>query len=464
MLGKRQFGIKLKITIVFSLIFILLSFSFNLYCYRQIRTLMISDNNTYLLAMAQTLLDKTEISPVIIPLPDNNTSIRVLYHSAGKPVTVFQSPGIIKNISIPSKTGVTDTLGMRVAYVISSNADDPAELMLVRNADQLNHNLHYLLLLLFACSLISVLLAGLIAYILSFYLLQPVQRIINAAKVINTNKLRDVIPVKKTNDELQELTETINTMLLRIDESLQQQQNFFASASHELKTPLAIMRAEIEVHLLKPGLATQLSNLMESQLSEINRLEQVVQEFLLISQLKSKGITLHKQQLDLSSVILKLFHRVQPLLQEKELKTTIHFDKEAETFMIWADEDKLNILLMNLIENAIKYSAAGTIITCCVQQTLQKNHIAISFKNTIPEESFPTENLQNAFHRETLQANGAGIGLWLVKEIIHLHGGNFNITSADFIFEAEITLPLTKFGAVHQIDGQSVYPTHMKKN
>lgn len=442
MKGKRQFGIKLKITIAFSLIFILLSFSFNLYCYRQIRTLMISDNNAYLLSRAQTLLDKTEVSPVIIPLPDNNTSIRVLYHYAGKPIIVFQSPGMIKNISTPAKTGVTDTLGMRVAYVISNNEDHPAELMLVRSAAHLNSNLHYLLLLLFACSLISVLLAGLIAYILSFYLLQPVQRIINAAKLINANKIRDLIPVKKTNDELQELTETINTMLVRIDESLQQQQSFFASASHELKTPLAIMRAEIEVNLLKPGLAAGVSTLMESQLAEINRLQQVVQEFLLVSQLKSNGITLHKQQIDLSTVILRLIHRIQPFLHQKGLSTKIDFDMDAETFLVAADQDKLNIMLMNLIENAIKYAAPDTQISCMVQRSLLTDHISITFKNAITEKSFPTENLQNAFHRKAIDSNGAGIGLWLVREITRLHDGHFSIESRNFFFEAKIDLPV----------------------
>ena len=404
---------------------------------------MISDNDAYLIARAQTLLDKTEVLPAIIPLPDNNTSIRVLYHSAGKPIVVFQSPGIIKNIRTPTKTGVTDTLGMRVAYVVSSNEDNPAELMLVRSADHLDSNLRYLLLLLFACSLLSVLLAGLIAYILSFYLLQPVQRIINAAKLINAHKLRDVIPVKKTNDELQELTETINMMLVRIDESLQQQQNFFASASHELKTPLAIMRAEIEVQLSKPELTPALSNLMKSQLAEINRLQQVVQEFLLVSQLKSSGITLHKQQIDLSLVILRLFNRLQPFLQQKSLKSKIDFDQDAETFLIVADDDKLNILLMNLVENAIKYAVPGTTINCSVQQSMVKDHIAIIFKNTISEESFPTENLQNAFHREAIDSNGAGIGLWLVKEITHLHHGNFRVESSNFAFEAIVDLPIS---------------------
>ncbi|QXV64242.1 HAMP domain-containing protein [Mucilaginibacter sp. 21P] len=438
----RQFGIKLKITIAFSIIFIVLSSSFNLYCYKQIKSLIISDNNAYLLSRAKTLLDKTDISPVIIPLPDNNTYIRVLYHADGKPVTVFESPGIIKKIKTPHKTGVTDTLGMRVAYVTSSNQDNPAEIVLVRSAETLNNNLQYLLWLLLVCSLISVLLAGLIAYILSFYLLQPVQKIINAAQKINTNKLRDVIPVKQTNDELQELTETINTMLVRIDESLQQQQAFFASASHELKTPLAIMRAEIEVQLLTPGLDNTVVELLKSQLVEIDRLQQVVQEFLLISQLKNSGITLYKEPTDLSAVVLRLFNKLQPLFKQKALKPVVNFDKDMESFTISADQDKLNILLLNLLENALKYAIPNTEINCTIRQPSEKKIIEITFTNAIKEASLPTADLQKAFHREDLRANGSGIGLWLVKEITLLHGGTLNVDSSDFHFKAVVQVPI----------------------
>lgn len=440
---KKQFGIKLKITIAFSLIFILLSFCFNMYCYRQIKKLMISDNDTYLLARAQTLLDKTELSPVIIPLPDNNTAIRISYHSGGKAITVFQSPGIIKDIRTPQKTGVTDTQGMRIAYVVSKNEENPAELLLVQSAAQLNSNLHYLLLLLFACSLISVLLAGLIAYILAFYLLQPVQRIINAAKIINANKLRDVIPVKNTNDELQELTETINKMLVRIDESLQQQQNFFASASHELKTPLAIMRAETDVQLMNKKLDEEVKTLLLSQLSEINRLQQVVQEFLLVSQLKSNGIALYKEPVDISSLVLKLFNKFKPMFDQKQLKAKINFDKEIESFTISADRDKLTILMINVIENAIKHAAGKSEITCNIRQTPDREYMQFTVINTTHIESFPTINLQDAFYRGDLSSSGSGLGLWLVSEIVKLHNGQLEISSNNYLFESVISLPMS---------------------
>ena len=228
---RYKFGIKFKITAAFSMVFICLSLFFNIYCYHQIRNLLIQDNNKYLLNRAARFLSKIEVSPVIIPLPGDSTMIRVLYHTQNETRTVFESPGIIKKIATPLKTGVSDTLNMRVTYVSSSSEDNPAELVLVTDGSQLNKSLNYLLILLFACSLVSVVIAGLVSYILAFYLLRPVQKIINAANVINANQLNDLIPVENTNDELQELSETINRMLLRIEASARQQQNFFASAS-----------------------------------------------------------------------------------------------------------------------------------------------------------------------------------------------------------------------------------------
>ena len=442
MVIKRQFGIKLKITMAFSLIFILLSFAVNLYYYREVRNLLIGDSNKYLLSRANSLLDKTEISPAIIPLPEKGSDIRVFYHSAGKVYVLFESPGIIKKIKIPQRTGVTDTLGMQVAYVTNSSEENPVELMLIRSPARLTANLRFLLLLLFGGSILSVLFAGLTSYILASYLLQPVQRIINAAKKITTNKLRDVIPVNNTNDELQELTETINSMLIRIDESLQQQQNFFASASHELKTPLAIMQAELEVNLKKQDVNTGLSTLLASQLAEINRLQQVVQEFLLVSQLKSGGISLYKEPTDVSALILRLFNRLMPLLVQKGLHTNIDFNKKTESFTINADKDKLWITLMNLVENAIKYGTPESVITCNVGPSADQQYLAISIVNKIKIEGEPTKNLTEAFHQRDAAADGAGLGLWLCDQIICLHGGKLEISSGDFSFTVVALLPV----------------------
>src|ERR1700742_797539 len=114
----------------------------------------------------------------------------------------------------------------------------------------------------------------------------------------------------------------------RIDEALQQQQNFFGSASHELKTPLAILRTELEVGLRKPGLEEGLRQLLSNQLEEISRLQEIVNEFLVVSQLRVGAPSIYKKPFDLSVLVVKVFNQLLPLLRQKNLQPVIRFDEE----------------------------------------------------------------------------------------------------------------------------------------
>jgi two-component system heavy metal sensor histidine kinase CusS len=437
-----RLGIKVKMALAFSFVFIILSFSFNLLGYRRIRAILIADNDRYLLARASSLLDKTEINPVIIPLPDKNSFIRVLYRTGTQSRVLFQSPGILERIRTPVSAGVTDTLGMRVADVRSSSEDMPAELVMVVSGDTLEGNLQLLWRLLFISSTVSVIISGLVSYFLARMLLLPLQRIILAAQTINTNRLRDLIPVKTTRDELQELSSTINDMLGRIDESVQQQQNFFASASHELKTPLAILRAELEVGLRKPGLEEEIRQLFTSQLEEIRRLQEIVGEFLVVSQLKVGSLIIYRRPFDLSDLVLKVFNQWLPMLQQKRLKPLIRFDEEASGFIVHADEDKIRIVLLNLLENATKYAVEGSAVACVIEMPKRTDQWTLQFTNDIQEETVDVEGLQQAFFRVGALPNGAGLGLWLCAEIVRLHGGTMDLYSAAHQFNAKIRLPL----------------------
>lgn len=435
-------GIKLKITLAFSAVFILLSFLFNVIGYQRIRSMLIDDSNRYLLSRAGSLLDKTEVNPAIIPLPDKNSFIRVLYQAEGKVRVLFESPGILSRIATPTAPGVTDTLGMRVAYVRSTSEDTPAELVLAFSNDQLEANLRLLLSMLFFSSILSVLISGLVSYILALLLLLPLQRIIHAARHINTNKMRDLIPLNNTRDELHELSVTINEMMLRIDESLQQQQNFFASASHELKTPLAILRTELEVGLRKEGLEDAVHNLLSNQLEEITRLQAIVHEFLAVSELRVGSPSIYHQPFDLSALVVKVFNQLMPLLRQKNLEPVIRFSEESADFILEADQDKLRIVLLNLLENAAKYAVKDTTIFCQVERSDTAEELIVKFINVTEAEKIDTENLRVAFYRSDLIQKGAGLGLWLCNEIIRLHGGRILIMSAHYRFQAEIGLPI----------------------
>jgi two-component system heavy metal sensor histidine kinase CusS len=355
-------GIKLKITIAFSLVFIALSLAFNLYGYERVRAMLIEDSHHYLPA------------------------------------------------------GAVDV--------------------------QLTDNLRLLRRLLFASSILSIFISGLVSYILARILLLPLQRIIHAARNIGTSKMRDPIPVNGTRDELHELSVTINDMMQRIDESLQQQQNFFGSASHELKTPLAILRTELEVGLRKQGLEDGVRQLLSNQLEEITRLQSVVNEFLVVSQLRVGAPSIYKKPFDLSVLIVKIFNQLLPLLRQKNIEPVIHFDEEAADFFVFADEDKMRIVLLNLLENAAKYGVNDSSIICRVEKPSGGEGLTVQFTNITKEEKVNTQNLQVAFYRSDLVQKGAGLGLWLCNEIMGLHKGNITISSGRHEFKVVINLPL----------------------
>src|SRR5580692_1779798 len=334
-------GIKLKITIAFSLVFIALSLMFNFIGYQQVRTMLIDGSNGYLLSA----------------------------------------------------------------------------------------NLGRLRSMLLVSSILSVLISGLVSYILVRILLLPLQRIIHATRNIGTSKMREPLPVNGTPDELHELSVTINDMMRRIDESLQQQQNFFGSASHELKTPLAILRTELEVGLRKQRLEDGVRQLLSNQLEEITRLQSVVNEFLVVSQLRVGSPSMFRKPFDLSVLIVKIFNQLLPLLRQKNIEPVIHFDEEAADFMVFADEDKIRIVLLNLLENAAKYGVNESSIVCKVEKTVSGEELTVRFTNTTKEEKVNTQNLQVAFYRSDLVQKGAGLGLWLCHEIMHLHKGRIEIAS-----------------------------------
>ncbi len=440
-----RIGIKLKMTLVFSTVFTGLALIFNADNYQHIRGLLVEDNDRYLLSRAGSLLEKTEVNPAIIPLPDKGNYIRVFYHLNGAYRLVFESPGLPAGIQTPIRPGVTDTLGMRIAYVRntgSNSEDNPAELLLVTSAGPLTGRIHSLLYRLFISSLMSVLIAACVSYLLARVLLRPMQRIIETARSITSNRLRNLIPVRPTRDELQELTETLNAMLTRIADALRQQQTFFASASHELKTPLAVLRAELELNLNQPGMHEDIRRLLHSQLAEIKRLQERVDEFLVISQLKEGTLTLRITSFDLSICIIRIFNQLMIFLTASQLTPSIQFDPETDGYFLDADEDKICIVLVNLLENAIKYAVPGTTIVCRIRKPAEKQTILVEMENSISEEKVDTAPLQEAFYRGDSVQRGAGLGLWLCSEIVRLHNGFLTLYSARHLFTVQVEIPL----------------------
>ena len=435
-------GLKFKMTIVFSVVFILINIVFSRYTYLYFKKSFTKNYNKYLFSRAKTLLDRTEINPDLIALPDSGESIRVFTHRKQQQRIIFQSPGQIQRLVAPVRSGVVDSLGLHGVYLQKENDDgNPTELFLTVSNRELESKLRHLSLLMVLATLCSVLISALAVYAAAGWLLKPVKFIIRQATQINSERLNERINVSYTNDELQQLTENINAMLGRIEQEQQLQNSFFAAASHELRTPLAVLRAETELELVK-SYPPAINSLLNSQLQEISRLQHIVEQFLLIGQLKHKGLKLFCSEVDLSEQILKVFNRNQLFLQQKALKTKIDFDENLPSFIVPGDREKLEVVWQNLLQNAIKYAGKNSMVNCTIKQ--EGNDTVVTFQNNTDEERIPTQDLGKAFTGASTSSGSTGLGLWLCKQLIDLHQGDLLFYSAKNSFSVSVKLKTIK--------------------
>ncbi len=435
-------SIRFKITLVFSVVFLLINIVLSSFTYRYFKNTYLNNYNKYLFNRAKTILSRTEINPDLIALPDSGESIRIFYHdNSGRPVTVFQSPGPIARVLAPYRHGVTDTLEQHGVYLERENYDGrPVEILLTVPNKYIVARLRHLSLMLLLTTLASVLAGSVASYFASAWLLKPIRNLARQAADINTNRLDKLLNVRPTHDELQQLGETINNMLGRIAHEQEIQNNFFAAASHELRTPLAILQAETELRLNNTAEVSERS-LFQSQLTEIKRLQQVVEQFLLVSQLKHKGLVLNHQPTDLSDQLLTVFARNAQLAQMQQTQIVLNFSNDISSFQLNADADKLEVVWQNLLQNAIKHSPKGATVTCEVLPTA--DGLKVVFKNKVVGQSIAVNELTNAFTTNRSVTSGSGLGLWLCRQIIDAHGGSLQLLAKKEMFVAEVSLLLS---------------------
>jgi signal transduction histidine kinase len=284
---------------------------------------------------------------------------------------------------------------------------------------------------------VSILLAVLLVYIVTRYTLRPIQKIIQAAQTINADKSIERVPVSTSSDETQLLSQTINAMLARIEHSLHQQTNFFASAAHELKTPLAVMQTELSVSLLKTE-DESVKQLLQSQLNEVLRLDRVIQDFLLISQLKSETLQLKTTEVKLDELIYSSLKRVRYLIKDRSIQIKITIAESDQLHLCLVDEDKFETVITNLIENAVKYSPAKSTVT--IHLYSESGRIRLEVSNPFCQSIDNIESLKDGFKKSNQLSTGLGMGLWICNQIITLHRGLLTLTHSDNTFIARVSI------------------------
>jgi two-component system heavy metal sensor histidine kinase CusS len=261
-----------------------------------------------------------------------------------------------------------------------------------------------------------------IGYGLSRVALRPVRLIQETANHISSDNLSERIPVSPVEDEISDLARLLNQMFDRLESSFNQVRRFTAEASHELKTPLSLMRLQTEKMLMEGGLTPAQEESLQVVVEEISRLNKIIEELLFISRAEADAITLGGKLQDPRGFMENFAQDARVLAESRGVKLA---DVHSGVGQVEFDARWLRQVLLNLLSNALNYTPPGSCITLTSQ--IGADGWRVSVEDEGP--GVPPEQRERIFERfvrlsHTQQNDkGSGLGLAICRSIITLHQG-----------------------------------------
>jgi heavy metal sensor kinase len=281
----------------------------------------------------------------------------------------------------------------------------------------------------------TLLLASAGGYFLARKSLGPVVAMSSQAGRIGAANLHERLAVQNERDELGHLATSFNNLLDRLSQSFERQQRFMADASHELRTPVAIMRGEAEVALSRKGRsAEEYRESLDALHHEAERLTQIVEDLFTLTRADAGQYPIQSREFYLDELIAECVHSARTLALAK--KISLHFEEPAES-PIHADESLIRRMILNVLDNAIKYTREGGRVTVTCRRAADE--YALSVMDTgpgIPDEMQP-RIFERFFRADKARSHsgsndgGAGLGLSISRWIAEAHHGRLELTRSD---------------------------------
>ncbi len=268
---------------------------------------------------------------------------------------------------------------------------------------------------------LTAVLTGLSGIFLAQLTLKPVNHMIETIHQIKAENLKLRLKIPDTKDEIEALAKTFNEMIIRLDDAFTSQKQFMGDISHELKTPLSILKGQLEVSLKKMRSPQEYEATMQSSLEEVNHLIGMVENLLTLARFDAKTAALQMEKVDLNLLIKNVLEAVEVLALQKHITIDLN---GAHTGDMVGDKNQLKRLVLNILDNAIKYTPDGGKITIDLQQ--QKEFVQIDIADSgigIPEVELP--HIFDRFYRvdKSRSSAGFGLGLSIAQSIAMAHGG-----------------------------------------
>jgi signal transduction histidine kinase len=274
--------------------------------------------------------------------------------------------------------------------------------------------------------LLALPVVGLVVFIGGHWLgrraVAPVADLSAAAERISAAAPQERLPMPATNDEIARLTEVLNRSFDRLQASYESATRFSADASHQLKTPVAVLRAGLDHLSRETGLTGPQASEIAVLRQQTRRLTALIDDLLLLAQADAGRLALEAEEIDLKPLIAAAEDDLQALVSDRDIRVE---DELPESLIAKADRRRVMLVLQNLVENAAKYTPEGGTVKVSARQ--EDGWAVVSVANTgaaIPEEV--REEIFERFRRGPAvgeNVRGHGLGLNIARELIRAHGG-----------------------------------------
>jgi heavy metal sensor kinase len=285
-------------------------------------------------------------------------------------------------------------------------------------------------LLLLAIGLpVAVCIAVVGGFILVRRALKPVDGIARKAEEISQHHLSRRLPVLNTGDELERLSISLNNMITRLEDAVQSSKRFVADASHELRTPMTVLRGELESLAQDIELRASTRESLGSLLEEVDRLAEIVESLLALSKLDAGEAIGETVRFDLGELVKTTAEQMSLLAEDKKITVACN---AAPDVVIEGDRARMKQVVVNLLDNAIKYTPDGGRVTLRIARDADDAILEVADTGIgIPSDALP--HMFKRFFRvddsRSREQGGAGLGLSIVKSICAAQGAEVNVTS-----------------------------------
>jgi heavy metal sensor kinase len=458
-------GVRLQLMFWYTAVFAVLIFFSDAILYTQLQTSLVANLDTSLHLQAQqigngvttntdgtiTIQDVTgnlpELGTNTIDQSGNHADVNfgslvrildakghLLRETAASTALLIPSVSITQPMKGASWQGnVTTRNGQQVrlySMILTENGTPFAIIQVGESLAQLNAALHSVAFELVIIAPFILLLGAFGSYWLAARAFIPIDRLIRTTQHIQAGELHQRVPVPRTHDEVHRLAITLNEMINRLEAAFRRQRRFVADASHELRTPVAVIRSMTDLALLEELTSQEYKELLENINIETERLGRLISNLLVLVRADEGKMLLELESLRLDQLVKAVVTNAEVLAIEHNI--TLHVEA-SEPIIISGDEVRLIQVIMNLMDNAIIYTEAGGNVMVSIEKN--SDTACLTLRDTgigIAPEHLP--HIFERFYRVDparvrADGNSSGLGLAIVEGIIHAHNGSIRVES-----------------------------------